>query len=66
MATTRIQSVAAGGKNSLHLQMLVAGCELMPAQWLLPPDVYAGTDADSAEETLSSDCSTSSVFYITF
>lgn len=32
MATPRIQSVAAGGKNSQHLQMLVAGCELMPAQ----------------------------------
>lgn len=66
MATTRTRSVATGGKNSQHLQMLVAGCELMPAQWLLTPDVYAETDADSAEETPSSDCSTSSVFYITF
>lgn len=52
MAKTPIQSVAAGGKNSQHLQMLVAGCELMPAQWLLTLDVYAGTDADSAEETI--------------
>lgn len=65
-ATAPIQSVAAGGKNSQHLQVLVAGCGLMPAQWLLTPDVYAEIDADGAEETPSLDCSTCSVFHITF
>lgn len=46
---TRIHSVAAGRENSQHLQMLVAGCKLMPAQTLSTPDVSAETDEDGAE-----------------